>query len=248
MARIRLPTGKVLFLGAWATEREAAVVIDRVSLHLRLDRRLHFPRISRELGPLSPEEARALQRPARKRFGWTSQYVGVHRACDRWQVRIQKGGRRDSVTVAGTEKEAAIIRDRLVRGQPNRQLFLNFPKEDLTPLSVDDLRAEVRRRRRANQGGSYIGIAHWPGRRKPWGARIYANGKQIALGQWPTARAAAEAYDRAALCFGRARDELNFPYRARLLGPSDPASLRREAVREDEASGNRFAARKLRRR
>src|SRR5512146_879025 len=63
--RLLLPDRRV-FVGTWPTERSAAIVLDRLVLHLGLGFPLSFPTRSRKLGPLSLEEARALRRPAQK--------------------------------------------------------------------------------------------------------------------------------------------------------------------------------------
>jgi hypothetical protein len=55
-----------VFVGTWPTERSAAIALDRLVLHFGLGQPLNFPRRSRELGPLSLDEARALRRPAQK--------------------------------------------------------------------------------------------------------------------------------------------------------------------------------------
>lgn len=176
-----------VFVGTWPTERSAAIVRDRLVLHLGLGLRLSFPKCSRDLGPLSLDEARALRRPAQKSGDRSSRYVGVTWESNGWRVSVEHEGRRVRLGAYADEKEAAIARDRLVLGLRQEVRFLNFPELNLAPLSIKEERAALRSKRRMNQLCRYFGVAHWPGRCRAWGARIYEGGSQVSLGMWRTA-------------------------------------------------------------
>jgi hypothetical protein len=59
-ARIAPKQGQSFYGGMWSTARDAALAVDRMILHLELERPLNLPRSSKKLGPLSPDELRAM--------------------------------------------------------------------------------------------------------------------------------------------------------------------------------------------
>jgi hypothetical protein len=123
-----------------------------------------------------------------------------------------------------TEREAAEAYDRAVlyyRGPDARR---NFPKKRLAPADEATLRAEAMRRAKLKTTSKYRGVMKHTGR---WQATISVGNKGVFLGLWTTELKAAEAFDHAALFFGRDRSRLNFPDRR--LDPVDPIELRRLA-------------------
>lgn len=229
--RILRPRTRPLFVGTWPTEREAAIIQDRVGLYLGLDRSLNFPKHSRALGPISLEEARQLARPVMKKQDSTSRYVGVVRSEGGWKALVSANGHTATVGSFRTERDAAIARDRLALGL-HAGPFLNFPDSNLTAASAAELRQELRRSTRQKRDMPFIGIQPRPqNRQRPWGARVNISGKLTFLGYWPTAQAAAEAHDRVALHFDRDASLLNFPDRIDELRPASVAEIRAEARR-----------------
>src|SRR5690606_11372586 len=79
-------------------------------------------------------------------------------------------------------------------------------------------------------------VKHWKTRKlkRPWGAVLILQGEALTLGSWPTRKAAAEAYDRAARYYGLGPERLNFPERR--LRPADAATLRLEAKKKRKFS------------
>ena len=69
--------GKRVHLGLWKAELDAAVARDRGALFFGLETRLNVARISKSLGPASPEELRALAVRKGKAEQNASPYAGV---------------------------------------------------------------------------------------------------------------------------------------------------------------------------
>lgn len=117
-------------LGFWETEREAALAVDRASLHLGLERVLNLPRRARELGPASPAALRA-EAYAQFKATTSSRYRGVYwskgGAC--WIAQI---GHRRKVRVLGrftSDEAAARAYDEAARRLHGLDARLNFPSE-----------------------------------------------------------------------------------------------------------------------
>lgn len=116
-----------------------------------------------------------------------------------------------------------------VRGNGRRQrLYMHRVILDLGPgLEADhrnrdrldnrrsNLRSATRRQQNGNQGKRSDNTSGYRGvsvSKAGWQAHIRVNGKSVSLGAtWPTARLAAEAYDRAALDVFGEFATLNFP-------------------------------------
>lgn len=158
-ARVFRPGASTLFVGTWPTEHEAAIVQDRVLLHFEERHRLNFPKCSPALGPLSPEEARALVRPALKGSSSTSRYVGVVYRSEREHLEVHVDIHCRTVTLGPfkTERAAAVSRDRVVLGSRTAQLFLNFPRAKLKPASVEEIRKQTRALRKPRNRHGYLG-------------------------------------------------------------------------------------------
>jgi hypothetical protein len=165
----------------------------------------------------------------RSRRGKTSRFLGVHRIADAearpWMALVAVGGRRFYVGAYETEHLAAVAYDRVALhfGATKR----NFPRRRLKPARPEELRAEIKKR--AGRTSRFRGVHHSEkGAARPWVAMIGVGGtRQTNLGAWATEKQAAEAYDRAALHFGKPQQ--NFPHRR--LEPASPAALRAEAGR-----------------
>jgi hypothetical protein len=109
-----------------------------------------------------------------------------------------------------TEKEAAIGRDRAALFY-GRTAMLNLPTEALRlgPASVETLRAECHRARKATTSSRYRGVVWFvPG--LCWRARITVNGELLSLGLFDDEVDAALAYDEAARKFHGERAKPNF--------------------------------------
>jgi hypothetical protein len=76
-AEVRLPSGRLAYVCAWATEKGAAVARDRAVLYYGGDRAtLNFPRLAAALGPADIRALRAERERARKATT-SSRYRGV---------------------------------------------------------------------------------------------------------------------------------------------------------------------------
>lgn len=84
--------------------------------------------------------------------------------------------------------------------------YANEAAKGATPKSAAQLKREAGRRRLG-----YRGVRASISKRNPYTARIRVNGQERHLGQFPTAEAAARAFDRAALEHGFPAWRLNFP-------------------------------------
>jgi hypothetical protein len=103
---------------------------------------------------------------------------------------------------------------------------MNFPKRRLPAATIDEMRALARRELKTSRTSRYRGV-YYSGRNAacPWAAQIR---RCINLGNWPTERTAAIAYDRAARYYFGAQAKRNF---ALAVKPADAASLVSESRR-----------------
>jgi hypothetical protein len=144
---------RLLKLGCWATEKEAAEAFDRGAKFLRRGNktRLNFPR--RALPPASPEELhREAERARRLRYG--SEYRGVYYVADSetrpWHARIvvgPAGAARTGLLRLGsweTAEEAALAYDSAARFYIGASARLNFPDFASAAKDAATLRAEAR--------------------------------------------------------------------------------------------------------
>lgn len=117
-----------VYLGAWRTEREAALAHDRAALHFPGPRRqLNFPATARKLGPATPETLRAEAYRSFKQTT-TSRYRGVSwNAKDQvWRAAIGHRGRQYRLGSFHDEAQAADAYDEAARRLHKRRAKLNF--------------------------------------------------------------------------------------------------------------------------
>ena len=231
--------GKLIRFGTWPTERDAAIAFDRGVLFLGLDRPLNLPRVSRRRGPLAAadlvQEARALRRVTITKRAtvreYSSPYHGVIPGRQGWTGYVRIEGQRVSVGTFRDARDAALARDRVLAGLGDESCPLNFRLRQLLPATVQQMRTWARRERKRenNAAHPYVGITRLRLSREWWRATLIVGSKTHLLGDWPSAKQAALARDRAVLYYRQEPGDLNFPTRAHLLQPADAATLRREA-------------------
>jgi hypothetical protein len=220
--------GKMLKLGAWLREIDAAIAFDRAALWFDRDGSLNLPSESRTLGPCSPEDLRRIALSHRKRArGSSSQFRGVTwRAGEgAWAATVRVDGVIERASGFETEEAAAIAYDRLLLGLGGDRAKLNFPDRQHDPISANELRAQLGARRKSKRTSVFRGVCAGPNNR--WHAEIFAEGRRHRCGEWTEESAAAEAYDRAALFFRGPSASRNFPRRR--PPPTAPADLRAES-------------------
>ncbi|NUP05391.1 MAG: hypothetical protein HOW73_04950 [Polyangiaceae bacterium] len=119
--------GHHVFVGAWETEREAALAHDRGTLFLGVRAHLNFPDEARALGPASPEE---LCEEAHRQFKrhTTSQYRGVYWATQTgaWHASIGSGGKTYFLGSYTHEARAAEAYDHAAMSLHGERAKLNF--------------------------------------------------------------------------------------------------------------------------
>jgi AP2-like factor (ANT lineage) len=223
--------GRQLYLGRWPSRREADIARDRAALKLKLDRPLRYPREARRLGPASAAElvaeSHALEKAER-----SSRFSGVSQngKTGKWRVSFKAKGRKYDFTGFADEESAAVVRDRLALHLLGKAATLNFPTRRLKPASFAQLQLELREQRTASR---YRGVSYDAGvQRSKWSAEIVIDYTGVFLGRYQTERAAALAYDRAALYYLGKRAKLNLPRASAGLGPASFEQLRREARAE----------------
>ena len=211
LAKIEL-RGRLVYLGSWPTEREAAEACDRAVLFFGADKsRLNFP--NRRLAPLDPVELRRLAH-ADVKATKSSRYRGVVFAADygrrAWIAQIGAVG--PSARHLGTwasEEEAARAYDRAARYYLGPRARVNFPKKKLEPADAETLIKEARREAKRTQTSRYLGVS-WNKQRGRWQAVIFHQWQRIDLGFYTTERAAADAYDAKSIQLRGPRARINF--------------------------------------
>lgn len=151
----------------------------------------------------------------------TSGFRGVYRdRRGRWEAVVRIDGCKITVGCFDDAERAAVARDRVLRslGAPAREL--RFPARRLAPATIDEMRALARRLLKRSRTSRYLGV-YYSARSEacPWAAQIK---RCIHLGNWPTERAAAIAYDRAAAFYFGKGGKRNL---AGDVAPTDAASL-----------------------
>jgi len=128
-----------------------------------------------------------------------------------------------------TAEEAATAFDRAVLHYRGAEAPRNFPeRRDLLPADAKQLQEEAHRAAKERQEIPYDGVRRLDG--KHWTARLRVDGVSRWLGTWPTAEAAAIAYDRAVLKYHGKTALRNFPeLRSK---PADVEQLQAEARQE----------------
>lgn len=171
-------------------------------------------------------------------------YVGVawEEAASKWAAKIwvNELQRVERIAHFDDPHSAAVAHDRValeIAGPRGRRL--NFPRKQLKPATIADIRRERRDQhvaaRRARVGTGYLGVYRHAAAGGPrWAAQISIGGKLVQVGKWSTARAAALAYDRAAL--EHKGHAVNLPRVAARLGPATVKELRAEAARAFKAT------------
>ncbi len=221
------------WLGSWSNPTDAAVACDRALLHFgEPSGRLQLPSISRRLGPASPRELQRLARLDKLSSDGVSRYLGVWQTKHRtWGIRVYDG---KTVYLSGymNEKDAAMAYDRLALHRLGDAARLNFPRRKPKSASLRQLSRELKERSTAvgRLTSAYRGVLYNPkNERTPWCACLTRDTVELRLGTWETERAAAIAYDRAALFYRGETAALNFPRRRSRLDPADAETLRAEA-------------------
>jgi hypothetical protein len=180
--------GKNTFLGRFHDEEAAAHAYDAAA-------RIHHGRFASLNFPDDETWEGETYQPREPESG----YKGVKLTGGKWQARLQVNGVTKSLGYRDTAEAAAHLYDTGVRHLRDGDGELNFP-DDLT----DDPAFGVPR---AYKSG-YIGVFPYKTR---WRARMTIEGKQVHLGTFDTAEAAARAYDDAARAAYGDQVKLNFP-------------------------------------
>ena len=226
--------------GYWPSEREAAIARDRLVLHFRLGKPLNIPAASRKLGPGGPLDLARAARAARRRAGGKSSFEGVVRPLRGgagWLATVRIGAERHFVGRFDTPLEAALWRERAAAYYSHLDVPRNFPDRPVKPASVDQLRREYLVASKQGMTSKYFGVTRSGAAHHPWRAAfeysstgLPGGSRLMFLGSWKTPKAAAEAYDRAALYYVGRGAILNFPDR-RDLEPASAEDLWAEARR-----------------
>lgn len=214
-------------IGFFDDDRQAAMIRDRVMLHLHGDGALstmNFP--TDGLKPLSLEAARRAAR-YEARTNKSSPYLGVDLRKGRWSASITVRGERFHLGTFDDERDAARAYDRaalFLRGPGTK---LNFPLERSSPASPDDLRREGRAERKAATTSRYLGVS-WSAPAQAWAAFVSLRDTHVFIGHFDDEEEAALAYDSVArmLLGPNARERFNFPDRK--IAPRSVESVRAE--------------------
>ena len=147
----------------------------------------------------------------------------------RWIAQATINGEHFVFGTWATAEEAAIAFDRAVLHYRGTEAPRNFPeRQDLLPADARQLQEEAHRSVREGQEIPYDGVSKLDG--KHWTAKLRVDGIPRGLGTWPTAEAAAIAYDRAVLKYYGKKARRNLP--ERLFKPADVEQLQAEAQQE----------------
>jgi hypothetical protein len=216
------------FLGTWSTRDECLLARDRAALHFG---ETDVSAEARALGPASPAELRTLARQSHKLATRTSAFVGVSydKRRARWLATVYVGDERHLLGYFREEIEAAIAVDRasLHFGLDHR----NVPSRKLSPASPEQIKREEHAKRKASKTSRYHGVYLRAGEQRPWFIAVIADGRNQSVGGFERERDAALARDRLALMY-QDNPVLNFPARARALGPAALDEIRRASSQE----------------
>jgi hypothetical protein len=147
----------------------------------------------------------------------------------RWLSQARINGNHFVLGTWATALEAATAFDRAVLHFRGADAPRNFPdRRDLFPADDKQLQEEAHRANKKAQEIPYDGVSKVD--EKHWNAKLRIDGVPKGLGTWPTAEAAAIAYDRAVLKSYGKTARRNFPERQ--LKPADYKQLQAEAQRE----------------
>ena len=194
-AQISIGNGKQKSIGSFDTVEQATKAYDTEAIRLR-----------KPLSKLNyPEKAPVGYTPMQQPLMATNTvgYRGVYKVEKKFRTQIRIGGKRTSIGLFDTVKEAAIAFDRAVLKANQSTTLLNFPG------MVHNLDVEQKRKKqKVRSTTGYRGVSKVPCGR--FRASIY-DGKQIGIGTFDTALSAALAYDQAAIKRGKKTHTLNFP-------------------------------------
>jgi hypothetical protein len=214
-AVVRLQSGKRTTLGAWPTEKAAAVAYDRALIHEFGSgvAHLNFPARREILDPASPD---TLRREARGRFkrSTSSKYFGVYlinaMPAQPWAASITNDGDERFLGSWESERDAALAYDRASLHYRGSGATLNFPTRaaSLGAANAASLRAEAHTSKKQRMTSQYRGVSWYA---DGWHARIQQDSKSVRLGRFKEEDAAARAYDAAARSLHGKKAKLNFP-------------------------------------
>lgn len=214
-------------LGYFDDDLEAAVMRDRVMLHVHGDRArstLNFP--DDRLRPFSLARARELT-GHRARTDKSSPFLGVNLVKGRWSSAITVDGEHFHLGTFDGERDAARAYDRAALFLRGPRTKLNFPRERSLPTTPEQLRREGRAQSRAGMTSQYLGVS-WTESSQAWAAFVSLDGGHVFVGHFQDEKDAALAYDAVArqVYAPTARDRLNFPDLQ--IAPRSAASVRAE--------------------
>jgi hypothetical protein len=130
----------------------------------------------------------------------------------RWIAQATINGEHFVFGTWATAEEAATAFDRAVLHYRGQEAPRNFPeRRDLLPADAKQLQEEAHRAAKKRQESPYDGVSRVGG--EHWTAKLRVDGLPRGLGTWPTAEAAAIAYDRAVLKYYGKTARRNFPER-----------------------------------
>jgi hypothetical protein len=209
-AQIR-PLRRLVHLGNWPTERDAAEAYDRAARYLAFDGRLvNFPHLN--VRATVPEDLRREARRTLKLRRATSKYRGVflsERQSRPWLAQIAVEGRRPRhLGTWATEAAAARAYDRAACFYLGRK-GVNFPRERPRPADAATLASEARRESKLVRTSRYIGVS-WSEAQSTWRAQLQHRFRNRTIGYFSKQRDAAEAYDALALALRGEAARLNF--------------------------------------
>jgi hypothetical protein len=163
-----------------------------------------------------------------------SQYAGVRLTrYGTYEAYVSpNGGHKLGVGYWPSERQAAIAHDRaLIHLRLDERRPMNFQAESrrLGPLAPERLRAEARQLAKLTRSDSRYRGVWWDAQDERWICKIKIGQRRIEVARYRTEEAAATAYDRVAVHFGKP-EWRNFPERP--LEPASPSELREEARAE----------------